>query len=49
MRARSYTRVTRTHTQSNIGSAAALRDEDVVFAQYREAGVLLWDSSAKPE
>ena len=42
MRARSYIRVTRTHTQSNIGSAAALRDEDVVFAQYREAGVLLW-------
>lgn len=27
---------------SHIGSAAALNNEDVVFAQYREAGVLLW-------
>ncbi|GBG26140.1 Pyruvate dehydrogenase E1 component subunit alpha, mitochondrial [Hondaea fermentalgiana] len=26
----------------NIGSAAALKHEDVVFAQYREAGVLMW-------
>mmetsp|Transcript_4905 Transcript_4905/g.10152 ORF Transcript_4905/g.10152 Transcript_4905/m.10152 type:complete len:423 (+) Transcript_4905:422-1690(+) len=26
----------------NIGSAAALKNEDVVFAQYREAGVLMW-------
>jgi 2-oxoisovalerate dehydrogenase E1 component alpha subunit len=27
---------------NNVGSAAALDDGDVVFAQYREAGVLLW-------
>ena len=27
---------------THIGSAAALRDDDEVFAQYREAGVLLW-------
>jgi len=27
---------------THIGSAAALEDEDVVFGQYREAGVLLW-------
>jgi len=26
----------------NIGSAAALKPEDTIFAQYREAGVLLW-------
>ncbi|KAL9234217.1 hypothetical protein vseg_009112 [Gypsophila vaccaria] len=26
----------------NIASAAALSDEDVIFAQYREPGVLLW-------
>ncbi|KAG2491597.1 hypothetical protein HYH03_010163 [Edaphochlamys debaryana] len=27
---------------TNIGSAAALSDKDMVFAQYREQGVLLW-------
>jgi len=27
---------------THMGSAAALEDEDVVFGQYREAGVLLW-------
>ena len=27
---------------SHIGSAAALTNEDVVFGQYREAGVLMW-------
>lgn len=27
---------------THVGSAAALRDDDVVFAQYREAGVLMW-------
>jgi 2-oxoisovalerate dehydrogenase E1 component alpha subunit len=27
---------------SHMGSAAALSSEDVVYAQYREAGVLLW-------
>ncbi|CAG9827607.1 unnamed protein product [Diabrotica balteata] len=27
---------------SHIGSAAALTNEDVVYGQYREAGVLLW-------
>lgn len=29
-----------------FGSAAALSSEDVVFAQYREAGVLLWRGCA---
>lgn len=27
---------------SHIGSAAALTNEDLVFGQYREAGVLVW-------
>eukprot|EP01116_Phalansterium_solitarium_P013111 TRINITY_DN3007_c0_g1_i1.p1 TRINITY_DN3007_c0_g1~~TRINITY_DN3007_c0_g1_i1.p1 ORF type:complete len:439 (+),score=138.04 TRINITY_DN3007_c0_g1_i1:117-1433(+) len=27
---------------THVGSAAALRMEDVIYAQYREAGVLLW-------
>ena len=27
---------------TQFGSAAALSSEDVVFGQYREAGVLLW-------
>ncbi|VDN44992.1 unnamed protein product [Gongylonema pulchrum] len=27
---------------SHIGSAAALQDDDLVYAQYREVGVLLW-------
>jgi 2-oxoisovalerate dehydrogenase E1 component alpha subunit len=27
---------------THIGSAMALRDDDEVFAQYREAGVLMW-------
>jgi len=27
---------------THIGSAAALNDDDIVFGQYREAGVLLW-------
>uniref|UniRef100_F1L131 2-oxoisovalerate dehydrogenase subunit alpha n=1 Tax=Ascaris suum TaxID=6253 RepID=F1L131_ASCSU len=27
---------------SHIGSAAALQDDDLIYAQYREAGVLLW-------
>lgn len=27
---------------SGIGSAAALKDHDLVFPQYREAGVFLW-------
>jgi 2-oxoisovalerate dehydrogenase E1 component alpha subunit len=27
---------------THIGSAMCLRDDDVVFAQYREAGVLMW-------
>jgi 2-oxoisovalerate dehydrogenase E1 component alpha subunit len=27
---------------THIGSATALKDEDVVFTQYREVGVLLW-------
>lgn len=27
---------------SHIGSAAALSNEDLVYAQYREAGVLVW-------
>eukprot|EP00030_Apusomonadida_sp_AF-17_P003136 a345317_263.p1 GENE.a345317_263~~a345317_263.p1 ORF type:complete len:434 (+),score=196.47 a345317_263:67-1302(+) len=27
---------------THIGSAAALKDEDVVYAQYRESGVLFW-------
>jgi 2-oxoisovalerate dehydrogenase E1 component alpha subunit len=27
---------------SHIGSASALKDEDVIFAQYREVGVLMW-------
>ena len=27
---------------THIGSAAALRGDDVVYAQYREAGVLLY-------
>lgn len=26
----------------NIGSASALKDKDIVFGQYREAGVLMW-------
>jgi 2-oxoisovalerate dehydrogenase E1 component alpha subunit len=26
----------------HIGSAAALRDDDLVYGQYREAGVLMW-------
>uniref|UniRef100_A0A915BY77 2-oxoisovalerate dehydrogenase subunit alpha n=1 Tax=Parascaris univalens TaxID=6257 RepID=A0A915BY77_PARUN len=27
---------------SQVGSAAALQDDDLVYAQYREAGVLMW-------
>ena len=27
---------------THIGSAAALRPDDMVFGQYREAGVLMW-------
>lgn len=27
---------------THIGSAAALNDQDIVFGQYREAGVLMW-------
>uniref|UniRef100_A0A914DIP9 2-oxoisovalerate dehydrogenase subunit alpha n=1 Tax=Acrobeloides nanus TaxID=290746 RepID=A0A914DIP9_9BILA len=27
---------------SHIGSAAALKDDDLVYGQYREAGVLMW-------
>ena len=27
---------------SHIGSVAALRDDDVIFGQYREAGVFMW-------
>uniref|UniRef100_A0A915BYZ5 2-oxoisovalerate dehydrogenase subunit alpha n=1 Tax=Parascaris univalens TaxID=6257 RepID=A0A915BYZ5_PARUN len=27
---------------SHMGSAAALQDDDLIYAQYREAGVLLW-------
>ncbi|KAG5680023.1 hypothetical protein PVAND_009556 [Polypedilum vanderplanki] len=27
---------------SHLGSAAALSNEDIIYAQYREAGVLLW-------
>jgi len=27
---------------THVGSAMCLRDDDVVFAQYREAGVLMW-------
>jgi 2-oxoisovalerate dehydrogenase E1 component alpha subunit len=27
---------------SHVGSAAALSPEDLVYAQYRETGVLLW-------
>lgn len=27
---------------THIGSASALRDDDLVYAQYREAGVLIW-------
>jgi 2-oxoisovalerate dehydrogenase E1 component alpha subunit len=26
----------------HVGSAAALRDDDLVYGQYREAGVLMW-------
>jgi 2-oxoisovalerate dehydrogenase E1 component alpha subunit len=26
----------------HIGSASALRDDDMILAQYREAGVLMW-------
>jgi 2-oxoisovalerate dehydrogenase E1 component alpha subunit len=29
-------------TAAQIGSAAALDSNDLIFAQYREAGVLLW-------
>lgn len=27
---------------SGIGSAAALKDQDLLFPQYREAGAFLW-------
>ncbi|KHN78526.1 2-oxoisovalerate dehydrogenase subunit alpha, mitochondrial [Toxocara canis] len=27
---------------SHVGSAAAMQDDDLVYAQYREAGVLMW-------
>lgn len=26
----------------HVGSAAALNDQDIIFAQYREAGILMW-------
>jgi 2-oxoisovalerate dehydrogenase E1 component alpha subunit len=29
-------------TAAQIGSAAALNPNDLIFAQYREAGVLIW-------
>ncbi|XP_072032483.1 2-oxoisovalerate dehydrogenase subunit alpha, mitochondrial-like [Amphiura filiformis] len=34
---------------THVGSAAALDDRDVVFGQYREAGVLMWRGYSLPE
>jgi 2-oxoisovalerate dehydrogenase E1 component alpha subunit len=34
---------------THIGTAAALREQDIVFGQYREAGVLLWRGFTLPE
>lgn len=34
---------------THVGSAAALDDRDLVFGQYREAGVLMWRGYSLPE